>query len=55
MHRITYNNPIFERTHPNPSLDQGGASLRSFAGAHSPSLVEGGGQGVGTLNSISNQ
>jgi hypothetical protein len=38
-----------KRTHPNPSLDQGGALLRCNAGARSPSLIEGGGSGVGTL------
>ena len=37
-------------THPNPSLKQGGALLRGKAGAHSPSLFQGGGQGVGTFN-----
>ena len=36
-------------THPNPSLKQGGARLRGESGADSPSLFQGGGQGVGTF------
>ena len=37
-------------THPNPSLKKGGAPLRCKIRAHSHSLFQGGGQGVGTLN-----
>ena len=36
-------------THPNPSLKKGGAPRRCKFGALSPSLFQGGGQGVGTL------
>jgi hypothetical protein len=40
-------------THPNPSLKKGGAPLRRKFRAHSPSLFQGGGQGVGTFNILS--
>jgi hypothetical protein len=46
--RLLYNQPL--STHPNPSLKKGGAPLRCKFGALSPSLFQGGGQGVGTLN-----
>ncbi len=45
--RLSYNRPL--STHPNPSLKKGGAPLRRKFGAHSPSLFQGGGQGVGTI------
>jgi hypothetical protein len=36
--------------HPNPSLKKEGSPLRCKFEALSPSLFQGGGQGVGTLN-----
>ena len=45
--RLLYNQPL--STHPNPSLKKGGAPLRRKFRAHSPSLFQGGGQGVGTI------
>jgi hypothetical protein len=46
--RLLYNRSL--STHPNPSLKKGGAPLRCKFEALSPSLFQGGGQGVGTLN-----